>query len=59
MANDQLPTRLAAFEHLAPANRIRVCQLAEELHGSIPEQSTAREDVIREYAIAKWRSELC
>ena len=49
----------AAFEHLAPADKARIGQFVIELHDGFPEQSPAYEEVIGQYAIAKWRSELC
>ena len=49
----------AAFERLAPADKDRINQFVIELHDGFPEQSPAYEDVIGQYAIAKWRSELC
>ena len=49
----------AAFESLAPADKDRIGQFVIELHDGLPEQSPAYEDVIGQYAIAKWRSELC
>ena len=48
----------AAYERLAPAESARVNEFIEELHEGFPEQSTAFEDIVRGYAIAKWRSEL-
>ena len=48
-----------AFERLAPADRDRINQFVYELHNGLPEQCTAAEDIIGQYAIAKWRNELC
>ena len=41
-----------------PAETARVSEIAEQLHAGIPAQRPLREDIIRNYAIAKWRSEL-
>jgi hypothetical protein len=49
----------AAFERLAPADKDRISQFVLELHNGLPEQCTAAEDIIGQYAIAKWRNELC
>ena len=48
----------AAYERLAPADAARVTGFIEEMHAGLQEQSPVREDIIREYAIAKWRVEL-
>ena len=49
----------AAYERLAPADSARINEFIEELHDSFPQQCAAYEaDVIRDYAVAKWRSEL-
>ena len=49
----------AAYERLAPADSARINEFIEELHDCFPEHCPAYEtDVIRDYAIAKWRSEL-
>ncbi len=52
----------AAYEHLAPADSTRVGQfiaeLHAELHAAMPERESVSEDIVREYAIAKWRCEL-
>ena len=47
-----------AYERLAPADSARIGQFIEELHEGFPDQCAAYEDVIRDYAIAKWRNEL-
>ena len=48
----------AAYERLAPADSARINLFIDELHAGFPEQTTFYEDIIRQYAIAKWRSEL-
>jgi SEC-C motif len=48
----------AAYERLAPADAARITQFIEELSDGFQIQSAAFADVIRQYAIAKWRSEL-
>ena len=48
----------AAYEHLIPTASDRVNQFVEELHEGLSIQCAAFEDIIRQYAIAKWRSEL-
>jgi uncharacterized protein YecA (UPF0149 family) len=49
----------AACERLAPADTARIEHFFEDLHAGIPAQSAAREFVIRQFAIAMWRSEIC
>jgi SEC-C motif len=49
----------AAYEHLAPADKSRITQFVLELHEGFPEQNPDDEDIIGQYAIAKWRNELC
>ena len=46
-----------AFEHLAAADSARIGQIVEQLNAPIAEITAAHEEVIRQYAIAKWRSE--
>ena len=48
----------AAYEHLAPADSARIGQFIAELNAGMPQQIPVREDIVREYAIAKWRTEL-
>ena len=48
----------AAYERLAPADAVRVTKFIEELSEGFRIQSPAFSDVIRQYAIAKWRGEL-
>ena len=48
----------ATYERLAPAECARVNEFIEELHDGFTEQCTSFEDIIRQYAIAKWRGEL-
>ena len=42
----------------SPTESARVDELFKQLHASIPAQAPPREDIIRGYAIAKWRNEL-
>ena len=48
----------AEYERLAPADSVRIGLFIEEMHAGLPEQCPVREDIIRQYAIAKWRNEL-
>ena len=48
----------AAYERLAPEQSGRINLFVEELHIGFPQQSAAVEEIIRCYAIAKWRTEL-
>ena len=48
----------AADEHLVPTASGRVNQFIDELHEGLSVQCAAFEDVIQDYAIAKWRKEL-
>ena len=48
----------AAYERLAPADAARVNNFIDELSAGFRVQNPGFSDVIRQYAIAKWRSEL-
>ncbi len=48
----------AEYERIVPDARDRMNQFIEEMHRGFPQQCPQFEDVIRQYAIAKWRSEL-
>ena len=49
----------AAYGQLAPEQRELIDQCVEQMHAGIPPQCAAFEHVIREFAIATWRMELC
>ena len=48
----------AAYERLAPSHSGRMQRDIAEMHAGFPQQCAAFEDGIRQFAVAKWRSEL-
>ena len=57
--NSVSPGLFAAYGQLAPENRELIDRYVEDMHAGIPQQGAAFEHVIREFAIATWRMELC
>ena len=56
--NDVRRGLFAAYERLAPEQSARINEFIEAMHAGFPQQCIQFEEVIREFCIAKWRTEI-